>query len=125
MPVSRPSMQFDELLTSFGLVVQREPEVARVSPVGELDLATVDRLRTCLRELIADGVPRLVIDLRGTTFVDSTALHLLVSTHAESVDQGWRLEIIPGSPTVHRPIVVIGLDEQLPFVDPTAADGRS
>ena len=45
--------------------------VAIVQPRGDLDLATVDDLRTALNGI--DGAGRLVFDLRGLTFIDSQA----------------------------------------------------
>src|SRR6188472_2296518 len=54
----------------FAVDVQRRNDVAIVQPHGELDLATVETLRHAL-----DGIEsprRLVLDLRGLSFIDST-----------------------------------------------------
>ena len=50
-----------------------------MQPHGELDLATAPTLEAAL-----DGVEiaeRLVLDLCGLSFIDSTGLHLLVALH--------------------------------------------
>jgi len=45
-----------------------------VEVVGELDVSTADRLRERFVDLIADGRYRLVVDLQGVDFLDSTGL---------------------------------------------------
>ena len=46
---------------------------------GELDLYTAPELKSELVRLTADGATRIVVDLRGTTFVDSTTLGVLLA----------------------------------------------
>jgi anti-sigma B factor antagonist len=61
-------------------VMRRDLEDATsvVSVDGELDLASSPRLKWMLVECIEAGCERLVIDLSHTTFMDSTALGVLV-----------------------------------------------
>ena len=47
-----------------------------MQPHGELDLATVGTLQAALDGI--EGAGRLVLDLRGLSFLDSTGLRLLV-----------------------------------------------
>ena len=80
-------------LEPFAIEVQRREHVAIVQPRGELDLASVETLRSRLDAAIAetlravqdDGMEtaaRVVLDLRGLSFIDSTGLHLLVALDA-------------------------------------------
>jgi anti-anti-sigma factor len=97
----------------------------RVCPVGEVDLATVAQLRACLEEAIASGARRVILDLRDTTFLDSSGLHLAVEAVASAASNGTEFAIIAGPPDVQRTFDVAGLSE-LPFVDvPDRRETRS
>ena len=73
-----------------------------VRPVGELDMATVGAVEEELRELLDSGFHRLVLDLGGLTFMDSTGLHLAMRWTAEAARDGFSFEIEPGAPKVQR-----------------------
>ncbi len=57
---------------------------------GELDVATAEPVRTCLREL---GDRPVVIDLTGLTFTHSTGLALLLEARAEAWRRGAALQV--------------------------------
>lgn len=98
----------------FGVEVQRRDGVAIVLPRGELDLATVETLRTAL-----DGItnaPKLVLDLRQLSFIDSTGVHLLVALHQSAQRDGLQLTLIAPPAPVLRAFELCGLDKALPFV---------
>ncbi len=98
----------------FVVEVQRQEAVAIVRPRGELDLDTVETLRATL-----DGIgsgERLVLDLRGLSFMDSTGLHLLVTLHRRAQRDGWHLTLVAPAAPVDRAIQLCGLDQELPFV---------
>ena len=57
---------------------------------GELDLAASEDLRAALAEL-RDGGVDVTIDLASVTFIDSTALAVLVHAHTESASAGSRV----------------------------------
>ena len=102
---------------AFRVEVAREPDAMRVCPVGEIDLATVGRLRARIDEAIAAGTKRLILDLRQVTFLDSAGLHLATDTHNLAKRTRTELSIVPGPPSVHRTFEVAGLSTQLPLVD--------
>ena len=58
-----------------------------VAIFGELDLATVDRVKAALAEAVAAG-GQVVIDLRACDFVDSTGIGALVEVALRLHDQG-------------------------------------
>jgi anti-sigma B factor antagonist len=101
----------------FRVDVEREGDAVRVSPVGEVDAATIGRVREHINDAMATGVGRVVLDLRAITFLDSTALHLAVETHDSATRNGVEFAIIPGPPAVQRTFHVAQLTERLPFVD--------
>ena len=98
----------------FVVEVRRQEAVAIVQPRGELDLDTVETLHATL-----DGIgsgERLVLDLRGLSFMDSTGLHLLVTLHQRAQRDGWHLTLVAPAAPVDRAIRLCGLDQELPFV---------
>lgn len=101
-------------LQPFAVDVQRRDGVAIVEPHGELDLATVETLRGAL-----DGIEdprRLVLDLRGLTFIDSTGLHVLVALDGRAQRDGFQLAIVAPAAPADQAIRMSGLDQALPFV---------
>jgi anti-sigma B factor antagonist len=120
-------------LEPFAVEVERRNHVTIVQPRGELDLATVETLRSTLDAAIAetpgaglDGMEdgaRLVLDLRGLTFIESTGLHLLVALDERARRDGFQLTLLaPAAPT-DRAIQLCGLDQTLPFAAPADALG--
>jgi anti-anti-sigma factor len=103
----------------FRVDVQPEPHGARVCPLGEIDIATVDDVRRKIDESVAAGCERVVLDLGGVTFMDSNGLHLALDADAAARDGGWQLLIIDGPRSVRRIFEVTGLRDRLPFVNPS------
>jgi anti-anti-sigma factor len=59
---------------------------------GELDVATNPLLRAALAELVAaPGVPCVVVDLGGVTFIDSAGVHALVEASRRLRGRGGEL----------------------------------
>ena len=77
-------------------------------------------MRSQLDELAGADFTPVVLDLRGTTFLDSTGLRLALDAHAASAADGWEFGIIAGPSNVQRAFATAGLSERLPFVDPAA-----
>jgi anti-anti-sigma factor len=97
----------------FAVEVQRRDAVAIVQPRGELDLVTVATLRAALDAI--KSTERLVLDLRGLSFMDSTG-ELLVALHRRAQRDGLQLTLVaPGAP-VDSAIQLCGLAQELPFV---------
>ena len=65
------------LQAPFDVRIEPAREAVRVTPIGELDLATGTELRDQVHELLAAGFEHLIIDLRGLTFMDATGIALL------------------------------------------------
>jgi len=96
---------------------ERSPGMHRLTPIGELDMATAPVLGDAIRAGCADDATAvLVIDLRRTTFIDSTGLRELVNADAEVPN---RLRIVNGSPQVERLFDLVGLRGRLPIIKPT------
>lgn len=81
-----------------------------VSPRGEVDLATQGALRTALSDLIVAGCVDIVVDLDGTTFLDSTGLGALIGARRRTHALNGSFAIICGNPTLRRMFELTRLD---------------
>ena len=112
----------------FAIEVQRRDHVTIVQPRGELDLATVETLRAALDVAIAEtlraapdgceSAARLLVDLRGLSFIDSSGLHLLVALDQRAQRDGFQLTLLAPAAPIDRAIRLCGLDQTLPFAAP-------
>jgi anti-sigma B factor antagonist len=80
-----------------------------ISIEGDLDLATAPRLQRMLTEALDAGHDELVVDLSLTTFMDSTALSVLVGVN-RSLDVDARMAIVCPRSTVLKIFELSGLD---------------
>ena len=103
----------------FRLEVDRDRDVARVAPVGELDMATVGEVEARMRELREAGCSELVLDLRGVSFLDSSALRVILCEEALARREGLALSLIPGPDVVQRVFAITGTLARLPFRSPS------
>jgi anti-sigma B factor antagonist len=83
-----------------------------VQLVGELDLYNAPDVREALLRICAEQPERLVVDLGGVDFVDSTALGVLIEARSRLRDRARFLLAAPGRET-HRALTVSGLDRHL------------
>jgi anti-sigma B factor antagonist len=90
--------------------VQRELDTRTsvVSVEGELDLSTAPRLKWMLIDALEAGRSPLVVDLSLVTFMDSTALGVLVGVN-RSLD-GGRLAIVCARTEVLKTFELSGVD---------------
>ncbi len=83
---------------------------AVVTATGELDLYTAPRLQAALAGLLREEVTRVVVDLSGVEFCDSTGMNVLLSAMKRLKEQGGALELAAPRPAVQRILQVTGLD---------------
>lgn len=86
-------------------------------PAGELDLATAPQLDASLREAHERGFRRLVVDLRGLEFMDSTGLTLLIRWTLEARNDGIEFAVVPGDSRIRRLFELTQLNAHFTFVD--------
>jgi anti-sigma B factor antagonist len=79
---------------------------------GELDLAVAPWLRDQLDALYVGGAKSIVVDLSGATFLDSTALGVLVSALNRSRERGGQVHLIVQEPQILRVLTITGLQEE-------------
>jgi anti-anti-sigma factor len=99
--------------------VEKRDGATVVSLAGELDLYNAENVRTALLECCAEEPSVLVVDLAEVTFIDSTALGVLIEARSRMSDRsGFRLAA-PGLET-RRALEVSGLDRHFLVHDTVA-----
>jgi anti-sigma B factor antagonist len=105
-----------------GMHEQYEPDVRPGSAVvtlrGELDAHDAPRLRElfacAVSELDAsDGAPRLVLDLTGVAFLDSTALGTMIGALRRVREAGGELRLVLPETPARRIFEITGLEQVL------------
>ena len=81
---------------------------------GELDLFRAPELKELFLELVGEGARRIVVDLARTTFVDSTALALLMSL-PRLVDDGI-VVVACDNPQIRKALEITGTNRRVPIV---------
>jgi anti-sigma B factor antagonist len=84
---------------------------------GEVDLYTSPRFKDDLVALIDAGVAAIVIDLSLVTFIDSTALGVIIGAVKRLHEHDGRLAIVAASRPVVRILDITGLDRVLTVFD--------
>ncbi|MET8783927.1 STAS domain-containing protein [Streptomyces sp. NPDC004589] len=77
---------------------------------GEVDLALVPALREIVDALIAERRARMVLDLEGVSFMDSSALGVLVYAMRRADALGGALRLAAPCEQVRRMLELTGLD---------------
>jgi anti-sigma B factor antagonist len=97
-----------------------------VSVYGEVDVATSPQLREQLIQLVGEGRTRLVLDLEGVDFLDSTGLGTIVSALKRARTHGGDLRLVCTEARITRLFEITGLDKAVPLhptLDAAIAEG--
>jgi anti-sigma B factor antagonist len=80
---------------------------------GELDYEGSPRLRHLMFEAITPGTRRVVLDLSEATFIDSTAIGVLVGAATRLHELGGSLAVVCANENVLRIFEIAGIDSML------------
>ena len=80
-----------------------------ITPAGELDLYTCPEFKEALLRVISTGARYVIVDLSLTTFVDSTALGVLLRGVERLRDTGGDLSVVCPDATIRKVFEVTGL----------------
>ena len=94
--------------------IRRDRGYAIVAVAGEVDIATVTRLRERLFELAASG-RTLVVDLDQVSFIDSAGLAALVGAARRTAAHGASLQVVCAWPRTRQLFRLTGLDGPVPL----------
>lgn len=88
-----------------------------VSASGEIDVATAPPLRDRLQALTTAGQSTVVVDLAGVTFLDSTALGVLVGALKRCRESGGDLPLVIEEPRILKVFEITGLTGVFPIFE--------
>ena len=89
-------------------------DVATITPRGDLDLTATGELRTALQAAaMSAGITSTVVDLSSVTFLDSTALGVLVAARTAAQRHGATFAVTNPGPMVTMVLTVTGLVDTL------------
>jgi anti-sigma B factor antagonist len=86
-----------------------DPQTSVIAVSGDLDLSTAPRLKWMLLDSLEAGHSHLVVDLSLCTFMDSTALGVLIGVN-RNLDVGARLAIVCARANVLKIFELSGMD---------------
>ena len=87
---------------------------------GQVDLYVASDLKERLVEAIDRAEGRVIVDVTGSTFLDSTAVSTLVSAHRRATRRGGRVVLVSTSDEIARTLSITGLDGILDVVGSVA-----
>ena len=96
----------------FALQVTEGGEGPVVRLVGDIDLASSGEVRECLHGLAGQ---RVTLDCSGVTFMDSTAIGVLVASEQRNEQDGGVIVLRGVQPAQMRIFEIAGLSESLNF----------
>jgi anti-sigma B factor antagonist len=90
---------------------------------GEIDVATAPQLRESLHRVITRGEGNVVLDLLGVTFLDSTALGVMVGALRRCRELGGELHVVVADPRIIKIFEITGLTKVFAIADSLTAVG--
>jgi anti-anti-sigma factor len=100
---------------ALAIELDRDGDTVMVSLHGEADLATGTLLEEQLNQALGCGAARVIVDLSGLIFIDSSSLRILLKVAAQKDSTG--LYFLRGSTQVERILRVSGIKQRLRFLD--------
>jgi anti-sigma B factor antagonist len=81
-----------------------------VAASGELDMSSAPDLKAAIRAATERGATTLVVDLGDVTFIDSTAIGVLLAARERLRQSGGALELVCAEPNVLRVLEIVGME---------------
>jgi len=104
----------------FSVERNRADGSVRVSVRGELDLDTGPRVHEELLLAEREAPSRLVLDLTGVTFFDSTGLQIILDAEVRARSAAYAFVVAPGSGEVLRVLELAEVRGRLELEEPAA-----
>jgi anti-sigma B factor antagonist len=105
----------------FSIEDRRVGDVHVVSVAGEVDLFTAPEFKQRVTAPIGAGIEHVVVDLTGTTFIDSSSLGVLIGAHRRLKSRGGRLVVACTEDAIIKTFRITGLDTVFTITDSVEA----
>jgi anti-sigma B factor antagonist len=101
------------------LVMQTRQEggASVVTSSGAIDVFTAPDLDEGLMAVLSRGATKLVLDLSGVTFLDSTGLGVLVKCLKQARGAGGWVRLVVQTEKIRKIFDITGLDAAMPLFD--------
>ena len=86
-----------------------------VAPTGRLDVAGAPALKDAISEVVKIGQPRIVIDMEGVSFVDSTGLGSVIAALKQIRGSQGELRLAAPNQQVRVVLELTTLDRVFPY----------
>jgi anti-sigma B factor antagonist len=86
----------------FACIVEHEENSVLIRPLGELDCWTVTSVEQHLLDARESGAGRITLDLGALSFLDSSAVGLVIRWSRESAEHGFMLDVLGGTGRAQR-----------------------
>jgi anti-sigma B factor antagonist len=81
-----------------------------MSVTGEIDLYTAPTLQSHLMTALAPGQVKLIVDMSGVDFCDSTGINVLLAAHRQARERGGELQLASLGSATRKVLQVTGLE---------------
>ena len=113
IPVSNVAASTRAEWQLFHCEAAHDGDAVRITPVGELDMATSRDFAAAVQRVRENHPARLVLDLAEVTFIDSTGIRAILKARQDAERDGVPCAVAPGPPAVQRAFAVAGLADLL------------
>ena len=94
---------------------QADNGVTVVAPTGRLDVAGAPALKDAISEALKNGTPRVVLDMEGISFVDSTGLGSVIAALKQIRSSQGDLRLAAPNQQVRVVLELTTLDRVFPY----------
>lgn len=99
------------------LQTRQEGGATVVTAAGEIDVFTAPDLDEALTAVLSRGATKIVMDLSGVTFLDSTGLGVLVKCLKQARGAGGWVRLVVQAEKIRKIFDITGLDAAMPLFD--------
>ncbi|MFG3013550.1 STAS domain-containing protein [Streptomyces cinerochromogenes] len=85
-----------------------------LTAVGEIDHTSTSPLAEALKVHVPGSAPRVVVDLRHVTFMDSSGINVFLAARRDLLEAGGWLRLAGAQDSVMRTLQIVGVDAVLP-----------
>jgi anti-sigma B factor antagonist len=87
-----------------------EPGWYVITVGGECDMNAAPSLSVAVEAAFTRGASTIVVDLNEVTFIDSTAIGILLAARERLCRSGGRFEVVCSAPNVVRVLEIVGME---------------